>query len=61
MTWPRRACGLLLIGLLVGSCSPYAGLDVGRPFNVDTVTINPDVGIGFPLEGVAPAAPGRSD
>lgn len=48
---PRLGRVLLLavLALLAGSCSPYLGLDVGAPFNVDHVTINPNVGIGFPL------------
>ena len=54
----RRRLLLVVIALLVGSCSPYAGLDVGAPFSVDTVTISPNVSIGFPLEGAAAAAPG---
>ena len=57
----RRRVGiavLLAAALLVGSCSPYAGLDVGSPFNAGTVTINPNIGIGFPLENAAAAASG---
>jgi hypothetical protein len=48
---PRLGRALLLVALalLVGSCSPYLGLNVGVPFNIGNVTINPDIGIGFPL------------
>lgn len=44
-----RALLVAVLVLLAGSCSPYLGLDVGAPFDVDHVTINPNIGIGFPL------------
>jgi hypothetical protein len=44
-----RALLLLALATLVGSCSPYLGLNVGVPFNVGNVTINPNIGVGFPL------------
>lgn len=44
-----RALWILALAALLGSCSPYLGLNVGAPFNVGNVTINPNVGIGFPL------------
>jgi hypothetical protein len=49
--WSRRGRILVLfaLALLIGSCSPYVGLNVGVPFNVGNVTINPNIGIGFPL------------
>lgn len=45
----RHAVWILALAALVSSCSPYLGLNVGAPFNVGNVTINPNVGIGFPL------------
>ncbi len=48
-SWRSRALVLLALALLIGSCSPYVGLNVGAPFNVGNVTINPNIGIGFPL------------
>ena len=37
----------LLLGVLV-ACSPYAGLDIGIPFKVGPVYINPSIGVdGF--------------
>ena len=44
-----RALLLVALAMLVGSCSPYLGLNVGVPFNVGNVTINPNIGVGFPL------------
>jgi hypothetical protein len=49
MTWIERIILLLAIALLAGSCSPYAGLQVGTPFAVDHVTIPANAPIGFPL------------
>jgi hypothetical protein len=40
---------IIALALLLGSCSPYLGLDVGVPFNVGKVTIDPGMGVGFPL------------
>lgn len=48
-SWRSRALVLLALALLLGSCSPYVGLNVGLPFNVGNVTINPNIGVGFPL------------
>lgn len=45
----RRVLLIVALAMLVGSCSPYLGLNVGVPFNVGNVTINPNIGIGFPL------------
>jgi hypothetical protein len=28
------------------SCSPYAGIDIGVPFNVGPVRVNPSIGVG---------------
>ena len=44
-----RVLVLFVLALLIGSCSPYVGLNVGVPFNIGNVTINPNVGVGFPL------------
>jgi hypothetical protein len=44
-----RALLLLAVAALVGSCSPYLGLDVGIPFNIGGVVINPSIGVGIPL------------
>jgi hypothetical protein len=46
---PRHVLWIVALALLVGSCSPYIGLNVGVPFDIGNVTINPNVGIGFPL------------
>ena len=32
--------------LLVTACSPYASVDVGVPFNIGPVRVNPSIGIG---------------
>ena len=32
--------------LLVSSCSPYASVDIGVPFRVGPVTVNPSIGVG---------------
>lgn len=44
-----RALLLVALAMLLGSCSPYLGLNVGVPFNLGNVTINPNIGVGFPL------------
>ena len=33
------------VAILV-ACSPYAGLDIGIPFKVGPVYINPSIGVG---------------
>ena len=38
------AAGMCL--LLLSSCSPYAGIDVGVPFKVGPVYVNPSIGVG---------------
>jgi hypothetical protein len=35
----------LVLGVLV-AYSPYAGLDIGKPFKVGPVYINPSIGVG---------------
>jgi len=35
----------LILGVLV-ACSPYAGLDIGIPFKVGPVYVNPSIGVG---------------
>jgi hypothetical protein len=39
----------LLVALLLGglaSCSPYANVNVGVPFKVGPVYVNPSIGVG---------------
>ena len=35
-----------LILLILLACSPYAGLDIGVPFKVGPVYVNPSIGVG---------------
>ena len=47
-TW-QTLCRSLLVVLLLGvlaSCSPYAGVNVGVPFKVGPVYVNPSIGVG---------------
>ena len=39
---------LLLTAVLIGlaSCSPYASVDIGAPFKVGPVYVNPKIGVG---------------
>jgi hypothetical protein len=39
---------LLLAAVLIGltSCSPYASVDIGAPFKVGPVYVNPKIGVG---------------
>ncbi|WP_157946010.1 hypothetical protein [Vibrio gangliei] len=32
--------------LMVASCTPYASLDIGAPFKIGPVYVNPSIGIG---------------
>jgi hypothetical protein len=41
----RWVMAVLLAGTLT-SCSPYAGVDVGVPFKVGPVYVNPSIGVG---------------
>jgi hypothetical protein len=41
-----RALGAVLIAGVLTSCSPYAGVNVGVPFKVGPVYVNPSVGVG---------------
>jgi hypothetical protein len=48
-----KRCGLLcrvllLAAVLIGvtSCSPYASVDIGTPFKVGPVYVNPKIGVG---------------
>ncbi len=44
--WVRRSLlAAALVGLL-SSCSPYAGVNVGVPFKVGPVYVNPSIGVG---------------
>ena len=36
---------VITLAILV-ACSPYAGLDIGIPFKVGPVYINPSIGVG---------------
>ncbi len=31
---------------MIASCTPYASLDIGAPFKVGPVYVNPSIGIG---------------
>jgi hypothetical protein len=45
----QTLCRVLLVALLLGvlaSCSPYAGVNVGVPFKVGPVYVNPSIGVG---------------
>lgn len=46
----KRWLGLLILitlaALLLAACSPYAGVDIGIPFKVGPVHVNPRIGIG---------------
>ena len=45
----RRLWRLVIAGLLVitaTSCSPYASVSVGVPFNVGPFYVNPSIGVG---------------
>jgi cytosine/uracil/thiamine/allantoin permease len=37
--------GALMLGFLM-SCSPYAGVDIGVPFKIGPVYVNPSIGVG---------------
>ncbi|MEL0629275.1 hypothetical protein [Psychromonas aquatilis] len=38
---------LVVAGVMVlASCSPYASLDIGVPFNIGPVYVNPSIGVG---------------
>lgn len=42
----KRAIALTFAVLMLASCSPYASLDVGVPFKVGPVYVNPSIGVG---------------
>jgi hypothetical protein len=45
----RWVWGLIIVALVVAvlaACSPYASVDIGIPFKVGPVTVNPKIGIG---------------
>ena len=42
--WSFIIATLFLVVLV--ACSPYAGLDIGIPFKVGPVYINPSIGVG---------------
>ncbi|MFV0576502.1 MAG: hypothetical protein ACK5NC_13965 [Vibrio sp.] len=42
----RKAILVTLGVLLLASCSPYASVDVGAPFKVGPVYVNPRIGVG---------------
>jgi ABC-type uncharacterized transport system permease subunit len=44
-TFWRILLAALLLGVLA-SCSPYANLNVGVPFKVGPVYVNPSIGVG---------------
>lgn len=41
----RSLLVVVLLGVLA-SCSPYASVDVGAPFKVGPVYVNPRIGVG---------------
>jgi len=41
----RSLLAIALLGLLA-SCSPYASVEIGAPFAVGPVYVNPRIGIG---------------
>ncbi len=41
----RTLLAALLLGILA-SCSPYANVNVGVPFKVGPVYVNPSIGVG---------------
>jgi hypothetical protein len=48
---PKRVSWLRLILIASAvtfftSCSPYAGVDIGVPFNVGPIRVNPSIGFG---------------
>lgn len=36
--------------LLLASCTPYASLDIGVPFKIGPVYVNPSIGVGGNLK-----------
>lgn len=42
----KRILIITLSALFVASCTPYASLDIGAPFKVGPVYINPSIGVG---------------
>lgn len=36
--------------VLLASCTPYASLDIGAPFKIGPVYVNPSIGIGGNLK-----------
>jgi hypothetical protein len=44
-TFWRTLLAVLLLGILA-SCSPYASVNVGVPFKVGPVYVNPSIGVG---------------
>ena len=47
-TFWRILLAAVLLGVLV-SCSPYANVNVGVPFKVGPVYVNPSIGVGGTL------------
>jgi hypothetical protein len=43
--WWRSLLAVALLGGLA-ACSPYAGVNVGVPFKVGPVYVNPSIGVG---------------
>jgi len=44
--WLARLAVTLLALALLSSCSPYASVNVGAPFKVGPVYVNPSIGVG---------------
>lgn len=36
--------------LFIASCTPYASLDIGAPFKLGPVYVNPSIGVGGSLK-----------
>lgn len=44
--WIWRLILIALVLVVMVACSPYASLDIGVPFKVGPVYVNPKIGIG---------------
>ena len=44
--WLWRLVLAVIVLTSVTSCSPYASVDIGVPFNIGPIHVNPRIGIG---------------
>ena len=44
--WLRHLALSALAVAALGACSPYASVDIGVPFDIGPVRVNPSIGIG---------------